>query len=235
MNLKEAKIIITGASSGIGYETAKTLSKLGATVVISARNEDKLKKAATSLNLDYIMADVTIEEEVIALITSGAEKMGGLNVLINNAGFGKFAPLVDTKIEDFQSQWETNTKGLFLAGREAAKYFITQKYGNIINIGSTAAVRGFASGSGYVASKFAVSGLTECWRAELRPHNIRVSQVNPSEVVTDFITNAGFEKKNTEYKLKPKEIADTIVAMLSMDDLGFIPSAEVWATNPNRN
>jgi len=107
-----------------------------------------------------------------------------------------------------------------------------KKYGNIINIGSTASLRGYANGSSYVASKFAVSGLTECWRAELRPYNVRVMQINPSEVITDFLVKEGIEITNEDNKLKPKEIGHLIVNMLSMSDVGFIPDASVWATNP---
>lgn len=234
MNIKEAKVIITGASSGIGYETARVLKENGATVLISARNPEKLEKAAKELGVLSCKADVTKEEDIKALFQYANEELNGFNVLINNAGIGKLAPLTETSIEDFEAQWNVNTRGLFLAGKEAAKFFIKEQYGNIINIGSTAGVRGFQTGSAYVASKFAVSGLTECWRAELRPHNIRVAQVNPSEVVTDFIPKAGLELKNTEYKLKPAQIADTIKSMLCMDDIGFIPHVEVWATNPNR-
>ena len=234
MNIKEAKVIITGGSTGIGFETARLLKENGATVLISSRNEARLAKAAKELGVLSFRADMSQENDVKALFAFAIKELGNFNVLINNAGVGWFKPLVETTTDDFQKMWEVNTKGLFMAGQQAAKHFITQKYGNIINVGSTAAVRGFAYGSAYAASKFAVSGLTECWRAELRPHNIRVTQVNPSEVVTDFTTKAGFEHKNTSYKLKGKDIAHAILSVLSLDDIGFVPSLEVWATNPNR-
>lgn len=232
MELKEAKVIITGGTSGIGYATAKTLKQLGAEVVICGTHEDKVNKVSKELGVYGIKADVTLEKEVIALFEYAKEKMGTINVLVNNAGIGKFTALTSTAVADFQRVWEVNVKGLFLAGREAAKYFIESQHGNIINIGSTAALRGYANGSSYVASKFAVSGLTECWRAELRPHNIRVMQINPSEVITDFLLKEGLEIKNETQKLKPTEIAHVIVNMLSMNNVGFIPDASVWATNP---
>ena len=225
-------MIITGATSGIGYEVARVLKENGAQVIISGRNESKLEKAISTLNVKGLVADVTQEEEVKALVSYAIQEMGSFNVLINNAGAGWFSPLIETSVDDIQQQWEVNTKGLFIAGREAAKHFIENKYGNIINIGSTAAINGFASGSAYVASKFAVSGLTQCWRAELRPHNVRVMQVNPSEVVTEFFEKAGLEQKDDGNKLKPSEIAHLILSMLSMNDIGFIPDASVWATNP---
>ena len=112
------------------------------------------------------------------------------------------------------------------------KHFIAQNTGNIINISSTAGQKGFANGSAYAASKFALSGLTECWRAELRKSNIRVMQINPSEVVTDFGKNVGWDHGDVERKLKASEIAHVALAMLSMNDIGFITDASVWATNP---
>lgn len=94
------------------------------------------------------------------------------------------------------------------------------------------AVNGFAGGSAYVSSKAAITGLTMCWRHELRKHNIRVMQVNPSEVVTPFVTKLGYEPANAERKLHGEEIAQAIVGMLRMNDVGFIPEVNVWATNP---
>ena len=234
MDLSNAKVLITGGTSGIGFETAKMLKSKGAEVVICGRTKAKVDKASKELNVKGFVADVSNENKVKELVSFANEKMNGLNVLINNAGLGTFSKLVDTSLDDFQKNWEVNTKGLFLTGREAAKHFVAKDYGNIINIGSTAANRGFAQGSAYVASKFAVSGLTDCWRTELRPHNIRVMQINPSEVVTNFFDKMGIEQKDNEYKLKPSEIAHVAVSMLAMDDVGFIPSGEVWATNPSR-
>jgi len=232
MKIQDVKAIITGATGGIGYATAKLLKDSGAAVVICGRDANKVKRVAEELGVHGVTADVAIEEDITNLFRFAIEKMDGVNVLVNNAGVGGFSALTETSVADFQALWEVNVKGLFMAGKEAAKHFKQQNYGNIINIGSTAARSGFAKGSAYVASKFAVSGLTECWRAELRPNNIRVMQINPSEVITDFITKTGFEIKNEDRKLKPEEIAHVVVSMLSMGDVGFIPEASVWATNP---
>ena len=120
-----------------------------------------------------------------------------------------------------------------LMAREAAKHFIERKSGNIINIGSTAAVRGAANGTAYYGSKFALRGMTECWRAELRPYNIRVILVNPSEVLTDFYATAGLpQNKENPTKLRGDDIAHAVQSALEMDDRGFIIELTVFATNP---
>ncbi|AWG25609.1 SDR family oxidoreductase [Flavobacterium kingsejongi] len=232
MDIKEAKVIITGGSTGIGYETAKLLVSKGASVVICSRNQAVIEKAAQEIGAIGLAADISIEADVQALFTAASEKLGGLNVVINNAGIGYIGSLVETSVDNFTKIWETNVKGAFLVGREAANHFILQRSGNIVNIASTAGQKGFAGGTAYCASKFAVSAMTESWRAELRKDNIRVMQVNPSEVVTPFIEKCGFEPTNVASKLKPSEIAHTIVAMLEMNDIGFITDATVWATNP---
>lgn len=233
MNIKDAKVIVTGGSIGLGFETAKLLIANGAQVVICGRKKEQLAKAAAEIGAIGIVADVSKEEDVIRLVAEAKEAMGSYNVLINNAGFGAFSPLVDTKADDFKRVLDTNVIGAMLCARESAKHFVAQNYGNIINISSTAGRAGFAGGSIYCASKFAVSALTECWRAELRKSNIRVMQVNPSEVQTDFFINAGGAKREfNPSKLQATEIAHTILSMLQMNDRGFITEATVFATNP---
>lgn len=232
MDLKTAKAIVTGGSSGIGFETAKLLRSQGAEVVICGRAEDTLQEAAKELGVFGICADVSKEADVRKLFDFAMEKLGGLNVLINNAGIGFIGSLLETSVEDFTRLWETNTRSAFLCGQLAAKHFVSQKTGNIVNIASMGAVNGFAGGSAYVSSKSAMTGLTMCWRAELRKHNIRVMQVNPSEVVTPFIEKLGYTSENSERKLKGVEIAQLICSMLSLNDIGFVPEVNVWATNP---
>ena len=116
--------------------------------------------------------------------------------------------------------------------REAAKFFITRNRGNIVNICSTASLRGAAQGTAYYGSKFALRGMTECWRAELRRYNVRVFLVNPSEVITDFATSAGLVQPDNPTKLHGDDIAHIVKAMLEMDDRGFTPELSVFATNP---
>jgi 3-oxoacyl-[acyl-carrier protein] reductase len=156
------------------------------------------------------------------------------NVLINNAGFGAFAPLVDLSAEEFFRVWQTNVLGAMLVARESARHFIGRSYGNIVNIASTAGQRGVANGSAYCASKFALHALTECWRAELRQHNIRVMQVNPSEVQTSFGAERSEQVTARDpSKLTASDIGQAIVSMLEIEDHGFVTESTIWATNPH--
>src|SRR5688572_3354619 len=232
MDLKTAKVLVTGGSSGIGYATAQLLRDKGADVAICGRRADAVESASAELGALGIVADVSIEEDVQRMVSRVIGELGGYNVLINNAGFGHWAPLVETTEHDFRRVWETNVLGAMLVARESAKHFVTQNTGNIVNIASTAGQRGYADGTTYVATKFAVSGMTDCWRTELRKNNIRVMQVNPSEVQTNFFVTAGRPRAANPSKLEGEEIAHTICSMLSMEDRGFITDATVWATNP---
>ena len=233
MDLQNAQVLITGGSSGIGKETARQLVAAGATVVIAARKKDKLEKAAEEIGAIPMACDVGEEAQVKKLISGVDQKLDHYNVLINNAGYGSGNKLVDVSTEEMKNQLQTNTIGAMMVARESAKIFIENDYGNIINVSSSSGKRGYAGGTTYVASKFALSGMTECWRAELRPHNIRVMQMNPSEVQTPFFSdNDKREKPVNETKLIAEDIAKAMCDMLSMDDRGFITETSVWATNP---
>ncbi len=232
MDLKTAKVLVTGGSSGIGYATAQMLRDRGAAVAICGRKADAVDRAAAELGAVGIVADVSREDAVTRMIERVITELEGYNVLINNAGFGSWSPLIETTAVDFRRVWETNVLGAMLVARESTKHFVSRNTGNIVNIASTAGQRGFAGGTAYVATKFAVTGMTECWRAELRKNNIRVMQVNPSEVQTNFFESAGAPRTTNETKLVGDDIAHLICSMLEMEDRGFVTEATVWATNP---
>jgi 3-oxoacyl-[acyl-carrier protein] reductase len=231
-NLSGKKVLITGGSSGIGKATAIDLVGKGAIVCITGRNKVKLEKVASEINAIPIHFDVSKYNSIAVKTLDAFHSMGGIDVLINNAGIGEFAKLEDIKINHFESIFATNVFGLTMLTQEVVKFFKTQQYGMIINIGSSAATSGFPSGSVYCASKFALRGLTECWRHELRRDNIRVVLVNPSEVPTAFNNKDRVEREEQENKLSSKEISHAIVSTINMDKRGFIPELNVWATNP---
>lgn len=233
MDLKEAAVLVTGGSCGIGFETARLLRERGARVAICARHEDSLNAAATQLGAIPIIADVSREDDVTRMIQQVIKEFGDYNVLVNNAGFGAFAPLVELTSEELLRVWQTNVLGAMLCARESARHFIGRSYGNIVNLSSTAGSKGFANGTAYCSSKFAVGGMTECWRAELRQHNIRVMQVNPSEVLTNFgADEKTVPKADNPSKLVAADIGQIIVDMLEVPDRGFVTETTIWATNP---
>ena len=231
-NVSGLKILITGGSSGIGKATAQLFTSLGAVVAITGRDKKKLEKVAQEIKAIPIHLDVTKYTTIDAKILDAFHSMGGIDVLINNAGIGSFGVLSEVKIAHFEQTFSTNVFGLTLVTQEVVKFFKAQEKGTIINIGSTAASRGFAGGSVYSASKFALKGLTQCWRNELRKNNIRVMLVNPSEVPTAFNAKDRVERKEVSNKLRAKDIAHAIHGIISLDSRGFIPELEIWATNP---
>jgi len=223
---------VTGGSSGIGRGIAESLIDSGAKVAITGRDKKKLDAAAQALGAHPIHADVSKEADAVRTTREVLEKFGDLDILVNNAGLGSFKKLVDFDLASFERTFATNVTGAMLMAREAAKHFIGRNRGNIVNIGSTASHRGAPNGTAYYASKFALRGMTECWRQELRKNNIRVFLVNPSEVITSFGAAAGFEQKSNPSKLLPADIAHAVKAVLEMEDRGFVTELTVFATNP---
>ncbi len=233
MNLTNSTALISGGSSGIGLAIAKALIDAGSKVAITGRNQGRLTDAAQAIGAHPIHADVSSDDDVARTYREFLDKFGHLDILVNNAGFGEARSLVDMDRAKFEAILQTNVIGMMLMSREAAKHFIERKSGNIVNMGSTAGVRGAAKGTSYYASKFAVRGMTECWRAELRQHNVRVILINPSEVLTNFAATAGFSQDDKNpTKLQPEDIANIVRAALEMNDRGFTTELTVFATNP---
>jgi 3-oxoacyl-[acyl-carrier protein] reductase len=232
MDLRNKVALVTGGTAGIGRAIAHALSGAGARVAVTGRDERRLAQTAQDLGVHPVRADVTSEEDVKRTYQEVIQKFGDLDILVNNAGFGVFKSLAEFDRASFDAVFATNVTGAMLMGREAAKHFIPKKSGNIVNIASTAALRGAPNGSAYYASKFALRGMTECWRAELRRYNIRVFLVNPSEVLTSFAATAGLSQKENETKLRSEDIAYVVRSMLEMNGRGFIPELSVFATNP---
>lgn len=232
MDLKGAKIILTGGSSGLGKQTAKDLLAKGAELIITGRDEQKLMKVALELGCTAFHADVSNEEAAKGTVDFALEKWGRIDVLINNAGYAEFGLIHELDLDKLRAVYETNVFGAAAMAKYCSQVFMNQKSGNIINIASTAASKGYPQGSIYATSKFALSGMTQCWRAELRPYNVRVVQINPSEVPTAFAKPDRVERELEENKLTPKEISDVILASLEMDNRGMITDVTVIATNP---
>jgi 3-oxoacyl-[acyl-carrier protein] reductase len=144
MEINNSTILITGGSSGIGKETAKQFINKGAKVVITGRDETKLNKVATEIGAIPLLFDISDINSINTMAEKTISLLGGkIDVLINNAGIGVFPKMGDISIEDLQSVYTTNVFGLALLTQEIVKTFKVQNYGNIINIGSSASLKGF--------------------------------------------------------------------------------------------
>ena len=233
MNVNGKHIIVTGGSLGIGRETAKKLIEKGAKVLVTGRSQKRLDKAFIDIECQTIAFDIGDTSN----IENNAKKCmdlldGKVDVLVNNAGIGVRKSIEELSIESFMKVFNVNVFGLALFTKEIVPAMKNNNGGTIINIGSTASLKGYQTGSVYASSKFAVRCLTQCWQAELRPHNIRVCQINPSEVTTAFGNEDRIERDEAHNKLTSKEIAHAITSAIEMDDRGFINELNVWATNP---
>lgn len=231
VKLSDVKMLVTGGSAGIGLAVAQLAKEKGAQVVINGRDEARLRRSGDALGVSTAPGDVGKPADAAHMVETAAAAMGGLNVLINNAGWGVRMPLEELDPEQFEAMWRTNVLGATLVAHHAVPHLKSAGGGSIVNMASTAARSGYANGSGYCSTKFALSGLTQCWQGELRPHDIRVIQINPSEVQT------GFGGRDPERELDPKklyseDIAHATIAALEMADRGFIPELTVFATNP---
>lgn len=233
MNLENKIILITGGNSGLGKATAELCLKKGAKVIITGRDNAKTESVAKQIGAIPFNCDVTKDDEIEALYDYITEKFKGLDVLVNNAGIGIKKELTELTRAELMKVYDVNVFGAAMVAQGAAKIFIKQNKGDIINIASTASLKGYPTGSIYSTSKFALRGMTQCWQGELRKNNIRVIQVNPSEVPTAFGDEEHREERPLEdNKLTPQDIAETIVNTLEMDRRAYVPEVTVHATNP---
>ena len=233
MELKNKNIIITGASLGIGKTLALDLLDKSSNLIVTGRSIDRLNKVFKKTNANIVSFDIGDVDNIEKYAQKCWDIFNGkVDVLINNAGIGVHKPLEELNINDFLEVYKVNVFGLSLF----TKYFVSSmknnRNGTIINIGSTASLKGYKNGSVYASSKFALRCLTQCWQSELRPFNIRVCQINPSEVTTAFGNINRKERPEVENKLSSREISHAIISALKMDNRGFINELNVWATNP---
>lgn len=232
MRFEGARALVTGGSEGIGREIAAALIERGAKVAITGRREAPLAAAAAEIGARGIAGDVSVEADAVRTVATFVEEHGGIDLLVNNAGIGYFAPLTEVDTDAFLRVFAVNVNGAMFMAREAARHFVRQGSGHLVNISSTSGLKGGRGGTAYSASKFALKGMTECWREELRRHGVRVILCNPSEVLTEFAAKLGRTQESSDRKLRAREIADAVIGVLAVDDRGFVPEFSVFATNP---
>lgn len=230
--------VVTGAARGIGKAVAVALAKEGVNVGIIARSEDALKQVAQEIEgygvkAAYAVADVSNLQQVQAAAATLKDALGVTDILINNAGVGKFAKLVDMDPADFKEILDINVMGTFYVTHTILPQLIEKNAGDVINISSTNGLNGAATSSAYSASKFGVIGLTESLAAEVRRNNIRVTALAPSTIATDLADALNLVPADkVEQYMHPEDIAEYIVAQLKLNQRMYIKTATLMNTNP---
>ncbi|MXN92238.1 3-ketoacyl-ACP reductase [Flavobacterium sp. Sd200] len=236
-SLKGKNALITGAGKGIGKAVALALAAEGTNVILLARTaadiESVAKEAeAFGVKALAITADIADIDSVNNAVTKAIDEFKTIDILINNAGIGKFGKFLDLTPAEFENIIKVNLFGIYYATRAVLPTMIETQSGDIINISSTAGLRGAAATSAYSASKFAVIGLTESLMQEVRKHNIRVTSLTPSTVATDMAKDLNLTDGNPEKVMQAEDVAELIVAQLKLNKRVFIKESGIWSTNP---
>ncbi|MFP3358173.1 3-ketoacyl-ACP reductase [Planococcus sp. SIMBA_143] len=237
-SIKGKTAIITGGGRGIGRATAIALANEGVNVGLIGLKQENLDKVSVELQdanvkVATASADVTDLAAMEQAIEKLKNELGDIDILINNAGTGKFGGFLELSPEEWKNIVDVNLMGVYNATRAVLPGMIEQSSGDIINISSTAGQKGAPVTSAYSSSKFAVMGLTESLALEVRKHNIRVTAMTPSTVVTDLAHESNLITGDAEKVMHPEDLADLIVASLKLHPRVFVKSAGLWSTNPS--
>jgi 3-oxoacyl-[acyl-carrier protein] reductase len=232
------RAVVTGGSKGIGLEVARALLAEGASVVICARNAGEMERAVESLRKGSgaakaagHQADVSDAGQVAALFRLVDQELGGVDILINNAGSGVFRATGELTVEEWNRTVGTNLSGAFYCSREALARFERARGGWIINISSLAGKNPFAGGAAYNASKFGLNGFSEAMMLDHRNDNVRVSYIMPGSVDTAF----GGGAQHADWKIAPQDIAEIVINILRMPTRTLISRVEVRPSRPQKN
>jgi len=227
--MEPKRFLITGGSQGIGAALVRLARAAGHTVVFTGRHDESLTQVATETGAFGLRADSGIDTENEMTVDVCRQRMGGIDVLVNNAASWYDAAIGELDIDAMRRLFEANVFGIVDLTNKVVPLMKAQERGDIINLSSTSGTKGRKLGTAYSASKWAVRGITQCWQAELRPHSIRVMSICPSEVQTRW---GGREGRDNPNKLYAVDIAETIMAALAMHPRAFWPELSVFATNP---
>ena len=195
MKLKGSTVIVTGASSGIGRETAKAFARAGSNVVLASRNEKALQGLARELEplpgkALVVPTDVSEREAVKAMVERALQEFGSIEVLVNNAGQGLDAPIAEGRVENIRYVFEVNFFGAIECIQAVFPHMKERGQGTIVNVSSVAGRLASPYNGGYSASKAALNSLTDSLRLELEPHGITVTAVYPGYTITGFHESA---------------------------------------------
>jgi len=224
---------VTGATEGIGRATALALGRAGARVAICARTEANVHATVRELKAAGIDAlgmpcDVSDPAGVDAFAAFVARERGAPRVLVNNAGIGRFKPIAELSLEDWDATMGVNVRSLYLVTRSFLKGMVDAGGGTIVNVASLAGKNGVEGGTAYCASKHAVLGFSKALMLEVRRHNVRVVAICPGSVDTGFRES----RANRTRVLTADDVAHAILASLTVSDRAMISEVDIRPTNP---
>ena len=227
--MQSQRFLITGASQGIGAAIVTQARAAGHQVVFTGRNEAQIADLAKATGAHGIKADVAIDADNARTVEQCVSVMGGIDVLINNAGIGYNAEIGELDVNKMRQLFGTNVFGMVDLTNRVVPMMKAQASGDIVNLASTSGTKGAKGGTVYSGSKWAVRGISQCWQADLRPHGIRVVCICPSEVQTNWMGKTG---RNNPNKLYAEDIAATIMAGLDLPRRVLWTEVTVFANNP---
>ena len=227
--MKDKCVLVTGSSSGIGYEITLKLLDLGAKVIGIARNHDK--SDLENKNYTTYSCDVSVHDKFETILKQILKKHPQINCLISNAGYGNFGPLENYSTLQINKFFATNLTSHLVITKHLLPHFKRNKMGDIIFIGSEAALSSAKNGSLYCAAKFGLKGFSEALSKDVSNNNIRVTIINPGMVRTDFFKNLNFEPGDSEENvINLRDISSTVIYILGLsrntivDEINLSPS-----------
>lgn len=236
MNLSDKSAIVTGGTKGIGFAIAEALVNEGIDVCISARNQSEIRDKVGKLSglskgrAIGFPCDVRDYDQVKGLMAHSISELGGIDILINNAGIGMFEPVADMTPENFRAILETNLFGVFYCCHEAIPIMRQRGGGYIINLSSLAGANPHPRMAAYNASKFGLNGFSEALMQEVRHDNIKVSYIMPGSVNTEFGGDGPDDEKS--WQLQPADIARVVLDLLRHDDRALASRVEIRPSKP---
>ena len=237
-SLQGKNALVTGGSRGLGKAIAIALAKEGVNVAITGRNEVQLAATVNELkelgvNAVYGAFNVSEKEEVKEGIANLISVFGSFDILINNAGIAAFGGFLEMEEEQWEDIVKTNLFGPYYVSRAVVPGMAEKNAGDIINVSSTAGLKGNAVTSAYSASKAGLIGLSESLMFELRKKNIRVTTLTPSTIASDMSKDVlKITDGNPDKVLQPEDFAELIVDILKFNKRAMLASASLWSTNP---
>ena len=237
-NLKGKTALVTGGGRGLGKAVTLALAAEGVNVAITGRNENNLKSVVAEIESkgvksSYSVFDVTDKKQVFTSLEKLQNDFGKFDILINNAGIAAFGGILEMDDEQWEDIVKTNLFGPYYVVKAVVPGMVEKKSGDVVNISSTAGLKGNALTSAYSASKFGLIGMSESMMFELRKQNIRVTTLTPSTISTDMAkTDLKITDGNPEKVLQPEDFAELVIDLLKLNKRAMLASAALWSTNP---